>query len=172
MKTCGNSRWKALAEIYTMHSFAPFWNPYAKTGEKGAWHRSLISIFSLKIAEMFADFFQIFANFARVLLNFCKNLAKFWPKILTRKILQNRNFLWKMKGESPRFLLIFRRVFVLVCFSLPISIPLLGELRTLFEYSWLRSLSLALRTWCVIITLESKISIRQTSFGWKEKHLN
>ena len=23
-----NTRWKALAEIYTMHSFAPFWNPY------------------------------------------------------------------------------------------------------------------------------------------------
>ena len=22
-----NTRWKALAEIYTMHSFAPFWNP-------------------------------------------------------------------------------------------------------------------------------------------------
>ena len=22
----GNIRWKALAEIYTMHSFAPFWN--------------------------------------------------------------------------------------------------------------------------------------------------
>ena len=22
-----NKRWKALAEIYTMHSFAPFWNP-------------------------------------------------------------------------------------------------------------------------------------------------
>ena len=32
-----NTRWKALAEIYTMHSFAPFWNPFAKTGEKGAW---------------------------------------------------------------------------------------------------------------------------------------
>ena len=32
-----NMRWKALAEIYTTHSFAPFWNPYAKTGEKGAW---------------------------------------------------------------------------------------------------------------------------------------
>ena len=32
-----NMRLKALAEIYTMHSFAPFWNPYAKTGEKGAW---------------------------------------------------------------------------------------------------------------------------------------
>ena len=22
-----NTRWKALAEIYTMHSFAPLWNP-------------------------------------------------------------------------------------------------------------------------------------------------
>ena len=31
-----NTRWKALAEIYTMHSFAPFWNP----------HRSLISYVS------------------------------------------------------------------------------------------------------------------------------
>ena len=30
-----NTRWKALAEIYTMHSFAPFWNPLAKNGEKG-----------------------------------------------------------------------------------------------------------------------------------------
>ena len=30
-----NMRWKALAEIYTMHSFAPFWNPLAKNGEKG-----------------------------------------------------------------------------------------------------------------------------------------
>ena len=24
-----NMRWKALAEIYTMHSFAPFWNPFS-----------------------------------------------------------------------------------------------------------------------------------------------
>ena len=32
-----NTRWKALAEIYTMHSFAPFWNPLAKNGEKRAW---------------------------------------------------------------------------------------------------------------------------------------
>ena len=32
-----NSRWKALAEIYTMHSFAPFWNPQSKTGEKRTW---------------------------------------------------------------------------------------------------------------------------------------
>ena len=26
-----NMRWKALAEIYTMHSLAPFWNPQSKT---------------------------------------------------------------------------------------------------------------------------------------------
>ena len=50
-----------------MHSFAPFWN------------RSLISIFSLKIAEIFADFFRIFADFARILLNFLLNLVKFSP---------------------------------------------------------------------------------------------
>ena len=107
----------ALAEIYTMHSFAPFWNRIPKTtplhrfgiesqkpgkpwGEKNlvqpreklpgeahkqlsprftqctALHRSrgirsLISIFSLKIAENFADFLQMFTNFARILLNFC-----------------------------------------------------------------------------------------------------
>ena len=30
-------RWKALAEIYTMHSFAPLWNPLTKNGEKRAW---------------------------------------------------------------------------------------------------------------------------------------
>ena len=33
-----NTSWKALAEIYTMHSFAPFWNRIPKTrktmGEK------------------------------------------------------------------------------------------------------------------------------------------
>ena len=32
-----NMRWKALAEIYTMHSFAPVWNPLTKIGEKRAW---------------------------------------------------------------------------------------------------------------------------------------
>ena len=29
------TEWVGLAEIYTMHSFAPFWNPLAKNGEKG-----------------------------------------------------------------------------------------------------------------------------------------
>ena len=32
-----NTRWKALAEIYTMHSFAPFWNQQSKTGERRTW---------------------------------------------------------------------------------------------------------------------------------------
>ena len=40
-------RWKALAEIYTMHSFAPF----------------LISIV-VKIFELFANFAKLFVNFA------------------------------------------------------------------------------------------------------------
>ena len=57
-----NTRWKALAEIYTMHSFAPFWNRIPKNEENHVapfWnripkirHRSLISIKS-KIAEVF-----------------------------------------------------------------------------------------------------------------------
>ena len=29
-----NTRWKALAEIYTKHSFAPFWNQIPKNQEK------------------------------------------------------------------------------------------------------------------------------------------
>ena len=55
-------RLKALVEIYTTHSFATF----AKL------------IFSLKIAEFFAEFCRNIAKlFARILLNF----AKFLPKI-------------------------------------------------------------------------------------------
>ena len=43
-------RWKALAEIYTMHSLAPFWNPQSKTAPF-----SNLKIF-VKIAETIADF--------------------------------------------------------------------------------------------------------------------
>ena len=66
-----NTRWKALVEIYTMHSFAPFWNRIPL-------HRSLISIFSSKIANFFSrlnnwisDFFQFFRRiFCEILMNF------------------------------------------------------------------------------------------------------
>jgi len=51
-KICVGMRWKALAEIYTMHSFEPFWN------------RSQSSNFCLKIAENFANFANILPNFA------------------------------------------------------------------------------------------------------------
>ena len=36
-----NMRWKALAEIYTMHSFSAFWNPQSKTGERRTWPKQL-----------------------------------------------------------------------------------------------------------------------------------
>jgi hypothetical protein len=39
-------------------------------------HRSLISNFSLKISENFADFYKIFAKFPRILLNFDQILTK------------------------------------------------------------------------------------------------
>ena len=49
-----NTRWKALAEIYTMHSFAPFLESIIENWGKKTW--PLISKFSLKIADFFADF--------------------------------------------------------------------------------------------------------------------
>ena len=51
-----NTRSKTLAEIYTMHSFAPFWNRL---------HRSLIS--------------KCFANFAETLLDFADCLPHCLP---------------------------------------------------------------------------------------------
>ena len=62
-----NMRWKALAEIYTMHSFAPFWNrmmiQIPKTMK--TMHRSLSSSFCLKIAKICQFFLQKFAKFAK-----------------------------------------------------------------------------------------------------------
>ena len=50
-----NMRLKALAEIYTMHFFAPF---------------SSLKIF-VQNCWIFADFWQILRKIARILLNFC-----------------------------------------------------------------------------------------------------
>ena len=72
-----NTRWKALAEIYKMHSFAPFWNRIPKTrktmGRKEPplhrsrgirLHRSLSSNFCLEIAKKL--------HFSQMLLNLSK----------------------------------------------------------------------------------------------------
>ena len=56
-----NTRWKALAETHTMHSFAPF----SKL------------IFCLKIAKNVANCFQFFANFVKILLAFVDFRADF-----------------------------------------------------------------------------------------------
>merc|ERR1712078_789768 len=37
-----NTRWKALAEIYTMHSFAPFWNRIPKNEENHGGEKILV----------------------------------------------------------------------------------------------------------------------------------
>ena len=61
-----NTRWKALAEIYTMHSFAPFSN------------LKMFVQFRTKIAEVsanFADLFYILSTSAK----FCKMFGKFLP---------------------------------------------------------------------------------------------
>ena len=50
-----NTRRKALAEIYTMHSFAPFWNRIPKNEENRGAPFSNIKFF-VKTAECFSDF--------------------------------------------------------------------------------------------------------------------
>ena len=61
-----------------MHSFAPLWNPLAKNGEKGPGQNNPEKEenapfsnlnFSLKIAEILADFYKTFAKFTNILLN-------------------------------------------------------------------------------------------------------
>ena len=99
-----NTRWKALAEIDTMHSFAPLWNPKSKTGEKRTWPKqprkkektrkreaikrstsshsfapfSNIKIFVKNCWKVCCFFQQKFANFVRNLLNFAKFLPIFF----------------------------------------------------------------------------------------------
>ena len=54
-------RWKALAEIYTKHSFAPFWNRIPKNQES-----SLIPKISLEIAEGLVEVLKVWGERAPV----------------------------------------------------------------------------------------------------------
>ena len=49
-KFCKNMRWKALAEIYILHSFAPFWN--LKSFVKKVLNFFLISIILIKFSQI------------------------------------------------------------------------------------------------------------------------
>jgi len=75
-----NMRWKALAEIYTMHSFAPF---------------SSLNFF-VKLLRNFRHFFHnfcyfsvIFLDFFEILLKFCRNFWKFHGNPLNLQISMN-----------------------------------------------------------------------------------
>ena len=69
-----NARWKALAEIYTMHSFAPFLeSEFEKPGQKEPGQNT--PFFHLNFCQNFAIFLlvffsKMFANFTMILLNF------------------------------------------------------------------------------------------------------
>ena len=66
-----NTRWKALAEIYTMHSFAPFSN--RKNFVKNCWKFCCFFANFRKICQIlpnFAEFFPNFTEFCRILPNF------------------------------------------------------------------------------------------------------
>ena len=70
-----NARWKALAEIYTMHSFAPFSNlkNFVKNCSNVCYYVPLFYILST-----FADFCKFLANFAGIYaeLRVVSNLIK------------------------------------------------------------------------------------------------
>ena len=54
-----NMRWKALAEIYTMHSFAPVWNRIPKNVlVESVWVKNYtkINIEKMKSGKKFSDF--------------------------------------------------------------------------------------------------------------------
>jgi len=75
-------RWKALAEIYTMHSFAPFSNLN----------------FFVKLLRNFRHFFHSFCYFSVILLDFFEILLKFCRNLksefleISRKSIKFANF--------------------------------------------------------------------------------
>ena len=82
-------RWKALAEIYTMHSFAPF---------------SSLNLF-VKRLRKFRHFFHnvcyfsvIFLDFFEILLKFCRNFWKFHGNPLNLQM--SMNFRWAAKTQT------------------------------------------------------------------------
>ena len=72
-------RWKTLAEIYTMHSFAPFGiesqKPRKSWGEKNL-DRSLSSIFCQNVFRNFANFANIFAKEKTKKIRFLLNVVE------------------------------------------------------------------------------------------------
>ena len=75
-------RWKALAEIYTMHSFAPF---------------SMLNFFS-KISENFANFSPNFAKFDKISLDFGHIFSKSKVAKFCRNLPNNGNFAGNQNG--------------------------------------------------------------------------
>ena len=84
-----NTRWKALAEIYTMHSFAPF-----------SWDPSLSSTYCLKIAKMFAKCLPNFAKFVKIPLDVGQRLPEFCRNSKSRRIEKLEQKLERKKLES------------------------------------------------------------------------
>ena len=73
-----NTRWKALAEIYTMHSFAPFWNRIPAVLQS--------QNFSQKPSSFFRDWilnFRFFQFIRRILQFFCEIWWIFSQKIFS-----------------------------------------------------------------------------------------
>ena len=88
-------RWKALDEIYKMHSFAPF-----------SWDPSLSSIFCLKIAKNVANFLPTVAKFVNMLLEFVDFRADFYRNFTKScRIKKIIRYLWKITETCENYLI-------------------------------------------------------------------
>ena len=71
-----NTRWKALAEIYTMHSFAPFSN--RKIFVKNCWKKFAVFFANFcKICQILPNFAKFRRNFGQMFSGFFQNAAFF-----------------------------------------------------------------------------------------------
>jgi len=100
-------RWKALAEIYTMHSFAPFSNLN----------------FFVKLLRIFRQFFHICCYFFNDFARFFRNFAKILPEFLeiSRKSIKFANF-YEFQGVPDKTRTQMRQETQ----RRPIVLPLLG----------------------------------------------
>ena len=109
-----NTRWKALAEIYTMHSFAPFFN--LKISAKNRQHFFAIESLNFRFFHFLRRILHFFCEFLMIFFpDFAPNSRKEWRLSLfnqfCEKKLENcRKFwnLWKLFNITKYSILFIR----------------------------------------------------------------
>ena len=108
-----NTRWKALAEIYTMHSFAPFFK--LKMSAKNRQHFFAIEkwisdffIFCIEFCIFSANFLWIFVRISRQIPE-KSDVCRFFTQICENKLENCRKF-WNLWKIIQYYSILFNRV--------------------------------------------------------------